>query len=452
MQIEENGAHLTWNNSSYDLNVITDNMGSKAIDISQLQKNTGLLTLDPGFVNTGSCKSRICFVDGEKGILRYRGYDIQDLVDHCDFVEVAYLLVKGELPTLKQRHEYQELLNKHSLLHTDMQLFFRSFPQHAHPMAILSSMVASLSAFYPEMDEDADPEDNIDLTVTRLLSKMRTIAAFTYRQMKGQDAIPPSYKYTYCANFLNMMFTSPVINYTPNPVHVKALNQLLIIQAEHEQNCSTSAVRLVASSGANLYASVSAGCCALWGKRHGGANQAVLDMLTKIQSEGLTSKEVIERAKDKDNDFRLSGFGHRVYKTYDPRAKIAKKICEEVLGESAGTDPLLQIALELEEAALSDQYFIDRNLYPNVDFYTGLTLHAMGIPSSMFTVLFAMGRLPGWIAHWLEWTHDPYQKIGRPRQVYIGPTARAVVPIEERATQEAVTVAANTNDSDEIIL
>ncbi|MCH3916534.1 MAG: citrate synthase [Spirochaetia bacterium] len=432
MELKEKGAHLSWDGKECDLGLITDNMGGKAIDISNLRKDTGLLTYDPGFMNTGSCMSSICYVDGEKGILRYRGYDIQDLVDHCDFVEVAYLLVKGELPTLHQRHEYQELLNKHSMLHTDMQLFFRNFPQNAHPMSILASMVASLSAFYPEMSGDVDPEENIDLTVTRLLSKMRTIAAFTYRQMQGQDAIPPSYKYTYCANFLNMMFASPVINYTPNPVHVKALNQLLIIHADHEQNCSTSAVRLVASSGANLYASVAAGCCALWGSRHGGANQAVLDMLERINKNGLSIKDVISMAKDKNSNFRLSGFGHRVYKTYDPRAKIAKKLCNEVLGEEAQTDPLLKIAQELEDAALNDPYFQERHLYPNVDFYTGIIFHAMGIPSSMFTVLFAMGRLPGWIAHWLEWRHDPYQKIGRPRQVYCGPVARKVIPIEDR--------------------
>jgi citrate synthase len=312
-----------------------------------------------------------------------------------------------------------------------MEMFFRSYPQHSHPMAILSSMVASLSAFYPELEE-MDPEENLDLTVTRLLSKMRTIAAFTYRQSIGNDSVNPSYKYSYCENFLHMLFDSPVNDYQPTEAEIKALNQLLILHADHEQNCSTSAVRLVGSAEANLYASVSAGCCALWGAKHGGANQAVLEMLTKIQQEGWTTDEVIKKAKDKDDDFRLSGFGHRVYKTYDPRAKIAKKLCDEVLGEKAKNDPLLIIAEELEEKALNDEYFVSRNLYPNVDFYTGITFHALGIPSSMFTVLFAMGRLPGWIAHYLEWRHDPYLKIGRPRQVYTGLTQRSVTPIDER--------------------
>ena len=299
-------------------------------------------------------------------------------------------------------------------------------------MGILSAMVASLSAFYPELAEK-DPEDNLDLTVTRLLSKMRTIAAFTYRQMNGLDFVEPEYKYSYCANFLNMMFYSTVNNYTPSPVHVNALNKLLILHADHEQNCSTSAVRLVGSSEANLYASVAAGCCALWGSKHGGANQAVMDMLTRIKNEGLTIDSVIEKAKDKNDPFRLFGFGHRVYKTFDPRARIAKNICHEVMkGTHIDSDPLLDIAMELEERATHDDYFLERNLYPNVDFYTGITFHMMGIPVSMFTVLFAMGRLPGWIAHYLEWRHDPYQKIGRPRQVYSGPEARHVIPIAKR--------------------
>lgn len=431
MKIDQNAATLKVGDISYNMDVITDNVGIKAIDISKLRATTHMLTYDPGFANTGSCQSSICFVDGEKGILRYRGYNIEDLVENCDFVEVAYLLIKGELPNKQQRYEYQELLNQHSMLHTDMKEFFRSYPQHAHPMSILSAMVASLSAFYPELN-DADPEENLDMTVTRLLSKMRTIAAYTFRQSEGNDIINPSYKYSYCENFLHMMFDSPVKNYVPEPSHVKALNQLLILHADHEQNCSTSAVRLVGSSEANLYASVSAGCCALWGSKHGGANQAVLEMLMKIHKEGWTIEEVIKMAKDKTSNFRLSGFGHRVYKTYDPRAKIAKKLCNEVLGEDAKTDPLLKIALELEETALSDEYFISRNLYPNVDFYTGIIFHYIGIPSSMFTVLFAMGRLPGWIAHYLEWRHDPYQKIGRPRQVYTGPCSKVVVPLNQR--------------------
>ncbi len=432
MDINKKGATLKYNGKEIELDLIKDNVDVTSIDISTLRKDTGMITYDPGFANTGSCQSSICFVDGENGILRYRGYDIEDLVENCDFVEVAHLLVKEELPTREQRYEYQELLNKHSMLHTDMQLFFRSFPQRAHPMSILSAMVASLSAFYPELDEDENPEDHLDLTVTRLLSKMRTIAAYTYRQSKGQDIVNPSYKYSYCENFLHMMFDSPVKNYVPDPKQVKALNKLLILHADHEQNCSTSAVRLVGSSAANLYASVSAGCCALWGKKHGGANQAVLEMLERILHEGWSIEEIITKAKDKSDPFRLSGFGHRVYKTYDPRAKIAKKLCAEVLGSDASKDPLLNIALQLEEKALSDPYFIERNLYPNVDFYTGIIFHYMGIPSSMFTVMFALGRLPGWIAHYLEWKKDPYQRIGRPRQVYTGPSHRKVVPIDQR--------------------
>lgn len=416
----------------YPLDMITDNMGGKSLDITKLRSETGYITYDPGFVNTGSCMSSICYIDGENGILRYRGYDIEDLVDHCDFIEVAYLLIKGMLPNAEERYNYQKLLNKHSLLHVNMRNFFRAYPQQSHPMGILASMVSSLSAFYPEM-EDRDPEENIDLTVTRLLSKMRTIAAFTYRQMNGLDFIEPQYNYSYCANFLNMMFYSSVNNYTPDPVHVEALNKLLIIHADHEQNCSTSAVRLVGSSEANLYASVAAGCCALWGSKHGGANQAVMDMLMKIRSEGLSVEQVIRKAKDRNDPFRLSGFGHRVYKTFDPRARIAKKLCQDVLGTSSSNQTdILDIALELEEKATHDQYFIDRNLYPNVDFYTGITFHMLGIPVSMFTVLFALGRLPGWIAHYLEWRHDPYQKIGRPRQVYSGPEYRKVIPISER--------------------
>ncbi len=429
---EKNAATIILDDGkTYKTSIITDNQGDKSIDISKLRSETGYITYDPGFVNTGSCMSSICYINGEKGILRYRGYNIEDLVSKCDFIEVAHLLIKGYLPNREERTRYQELLNKHSLLHVNMKKFFRAYPPEAHPMGILSAMVASLSAFYPEM-EDKDPEENIDLTVTRLLSKMRTIAAYTYRQMNGLDYVDPQYNFSYCANFLNMMFYSSVNNYTPNPVHVKALNQLLILHADHEQNCSTSAVRLVGSSEANLYASVSAGCCALWGSKHGGANQAVMDMLNKMVSEKITTDDIIRRAKDKNDSFRLSGFGHRVYKTFDPRAKIAKKLCQEVLSTTKKADPMLELAMELEEKATHDDYFIERHLYPNVDFYTGLTFHAMGIPVSMFTVLFAMGRLPGWIAHYLEWKHDPYQKIGRPRQVYTGEQEREVLSINER--------------------
>jgi len=431
MSDNKNTAILHINKQNIQLPILKDNVGNIALDIKNLRKDTGIITYDPGYSNTASCVSSICRIAGERGTLSYRGYRIEDLVANCDFIEVAYLLVKGELPNLKERQNYMELLNRHSLLHVDMMNFFGNFPKHSHPMAILASMVSSLSAFYPEI-EDSDPEENIDLTVTRLLSKMRTIAAFTYRQQDGQQLVNPSYKFSYCENFLNMLFYSPVKEYVINPVYVKALNKLLILHADHEQNCSTSAVRLVGSSEANLYASVTAGICALWGSKHGGANQAVIEMLQRLISEDIPIDTFLSVIKDKNNPSVLYGFGHRVYKTYDPRAKIAKELCKEVLESTHTNDPLLDKAIELEQAALKDQYFIDRNLYPNVDFYTGIIFHAMGIPTNMFTVLFAMGRLPGWIAHYLEWKHDPYQKISRPRQLYSGPVGKTVLPIDQR--------------------
>ena len=432
MEINKEFATLTLpEKDPIQIPVITDNMGAKSIDIRSMRKETGYITFDPGFVNTGSCTSSICYVNGEQGILRYRGYDIEDLVEKCDFVEVAYLLIKGELPNAKERKHYAELLNKESLLHFDMQTFFRGYPQEAHPMSVLAAMSVSLSAFYPEMDE-IDPELQVDFAVTRLVSKIRTITAFTYRHMRGEEFVNPSYKYSYCENFLNMMFKSPVIEYQINPLHVKALNQLLILHADHEQNCSTTAVRLIASSEANLYASISAGICALWGFKHGGANQAVIEMLEMAHANGMTAKEIVEKAKDKEKPFLLMGFGHRVYKTFDPRAKIAKRLCTEIISEGGEADPLLELAMELEEVATHDEYFVKRSLYPNIDFYTGLIFRKMGIPTNMFTCMFAMGRLPGWIAHWLEWKKDPYGKIGRPRQVYSGPYVRKVQQLNDR--------------------
>lgn len=429
---EQQFATLTFpDRDPYSIPIITDTMGDKSIDIHSLRKDTGYITYDPGFVNTGSCTSSICYVNGEKGILRYRGYDIEDLVEMCDFVEVAYLLIKGELPNLTQRRHYAELLNKESLLHVDMQSVFRSYPFNAHPMSILAAMSVSLSSFYPEM-EDVDPELQVDITVTRLLSKIRTVIAFIYRHIQGLNFVDPSLRYSYCENFLNMMFRTSVSEYQINPLHVKALNQLLILHADHEQNCSTTAVRLTASSGANLYASVSAGICALWGPKHGGANQAVIEMIRMAHEEGVSPKEIVRRAKEKNSNFRLMGFGHRVYKTYDPRSKIAKRLYKEMLDEREMTDPLLDIAIELEEIAVHDDYFVERNLYPNVDFYTGLIFRHMGIPTDMFTTMFAMGRLPGWIAHWLEWKADPFGKIGRPRQVYNGHHVRKVQALSDR--------------------
>ena len=341
MVVDKQKAHLILpEGKDIALNVITDNMGKPSIDIEGLRASTGYITYDPGFMNTGSCMSSICYIDGEQGVLRYRGYDIEDLVENCDFIEVAHLLVTGVLPNLAERKNYQELLNKHSMLHYNMRNFFRSYPQDAHPMSILASMVASLSAFYPEMEE-RDPEENIDLTVTRMLSKMRTIAAFIYRQAHGLDFVEPRWEYSYCENFLNMMFRTPVNNYHPDPAHVEILNKLLILHGDHEQNCSTTAVRLVGSSEANLYASVAAGVCALWGPKHGGANQAVMAMLKDIVDNDIPVEKVIEMAKDKNNPFKLSGFGHRVYKTLDPRARIAKKMNLEMLKSEHHEDKLL---------------------------------------------------------------------------------------------------------------
>lgn len=428
---EVGSAELKYDGKTYTYPVFEGAEGERAIHMGSLRKDTKLIGYDPGFGNTGSCISDVTFIDGEKGILRYRGYPIDELANNCTFIEVAYLLVHGHLPNQSQLSHFSRLLNRKSLIHEDMRNFFRNYPEHAHPMAILSAMVVSLSSFYRELDMPA--EEEIDLTVARLLSKIRTLAALSYKQSIGQPHVYPSSKLTYVENFLNMMFYTPVANYEIDPVTVRALNKLLILHADHEQNCSTSAVRLVGSSGANLYASISAGICALWGPLHGGANQAVIEMLEQIKREGLTIDKCIERAKDKDDPFRLMGFGHRVYKSYDPRAKIAKKACEDVLNKLGIKDDLLDIAVQLEERALNDEYFKERNLYPNVDYYTGITLRAMGIPTAMFTVIFAIGRLPGWIAHWLEQRDDKDQRIGRPRQIYTGPKEREIVPIEERS-------------------
>ncbi|NOU36973.1 MAG: citrate synthase [Kiritimatiellaceae bacterium] len=404
--------------------------GERAMDISKLRKETGLITYDPGFGNTGSCASDITFIDGEKGILRYRGYDVADLAAKCEFIEVAYLLVHGSLPTHAQRENYAKLLNSHSMIHEDMREFFSNYPEHSHPMAILSAMAVSLSSFYPELSGDL--KEDVDMTVARLISKLRTIAAFSYKKSIGEPAVYPRHDMKYCENFLNMMFSSPVRGEPIDPVMADALNKLLIIHADHEQNCSTSVVRSVGSSGINLYASIAAGICALWGPKHGGANQHVIEMLEDIYREGGDVDKVIERAKNPRSPFRLMGFGHRVYKSYDPRAKIAKELCKKVISVTHTKDPLLDIAMELEEKALADSYFQERNLYPNVDFYTGLTYREMGIPTNMFTVMFAIGRLPGWIAQWLEMQNDSDTRIARPRQVYTGPNLRKVVPIAKR--------------------
>jgi citrate synthase len=424
-------AKLIIDGRELELDIIEGTEGERAIDITKLRAETGYITMDQGYANTGSCISNITYINGEEGILRYRGYSIEDLCERSTFTEVCYLLLHNRLPTLEQRENFSRLLNEHSLLHEDMRHLYNFFPGDAHPMNILGTMVNAMSSFYPNVDL-LSMRDNIDMTATRLISKIRTTACYAYKKSIGEPVVYPKKELKYCENFLRMMFWSPVNNYELREDHVRALSVLLILHADHEQNCSTSTVRLVGSAHANLYASISAGISALWGPLHGGANQAVMDMLSKIQRHGGKIKKYIDMAKDKESSFRLSGFGHRVYKNYDPRARIIKKICMKVLEEEAAHQPLLDIALRLEEAVLKDDYFISRKLYPNVDFYSGLVYTALGFPTNMFTVLFAIGRMPGWIAHWKEMVRDPKARIGRPRQIYTGMRERQYTPIEER--------------------
>jgi citrate synthase len=421
-------ATLTLRDKTLELPVVVGSENEVAIDIASLRKKTGAVTLDYGYINTGSCESAITYLDGEKGILRYRGYPVEDLAANSRFVEVAYLLINGHMPDTHERVKWSNLLNSHSMIHEDMRHFFYQFPDRAHPMAILSAMVVSLSTFYPELSQHSpdEPEEAITIAATRLMSKLRTIAAFSYKKSVGEPFVYPRHDLKYCANFLNMMFSSPVCSYEIKPEVVKALNILLILHADHEQNCSTAAVRLVGSARVNLYASVAAGICALWGPLHGGANQMVIDMLEDIRDSGKSARDYMESVKASKGRELLYGFGHRVYKTYDPRAKIIKSCCDNLLKVLKVKDPLLDIALELEEIGLHDDYFISRNLYPNVDFYSGIIYRAIGIPKEMFTVMFALGRLPGWIAHWKEAREDPRFKLQRPRQIYIGPGLRLI--------------------------
>lgn len=424
-------AELIIDGKSYELPIIKGTEGDDAIDISKLRSMTGLITLDPGYANTGSCQSGITFMDGEKGILRYRGIPVEQLAEHSSFVETAYLLINDELPTRDELTSFSVLLNDHSLVHEDMHHFFNNFPRRAHPMGILSSMVNALRPFYPEIPERSE-EEEINITVTRLLSKLRTMAAMSYKISRGHKVVYPRPELNYAANFLNMMFDTPVRPYEIDEDLVHALNVFWILHADHEQNCSTAAVRLVGSARVNLYAAISAGIAALWGPLHGGANQAVIEMLNEIEANGGDVKPYVERARDKNDSFRLMGFGHRVYKTYDPRAKIMKVWCYKILEKLKRSDPLLDIAMKLEEVARKDSYFVDHNLYPNVDFYTGIVLRSIGIPVEMFTVMFAIGRLPGWISQWKESIEDPNWKLHRPRQVYTGLNERDYTPIEER--------------------
>ncbi len=419
---------VIYGDEEFQLPLVVGTEGEKAIDISRLRQETGLITLDTGYANTGSCTSMITFMDGEKGILRYRGIPVEQLAEHSSFKETAYLLINGRLPTRQELTDFSVLLNDHSLVHEDMRAFYENYPRSSHPMGILSSMANAVKSFYPELQ---NLEEEINMTVTRLLSKIRTMAAMSYKISRGHKVVYPRPDLAYCANFLNMMFDSPVRPYEIDEDVVKALNVFWILHADHEQNCSTSAVRMVGSARVNLYAAISAGISALWGPLHGGANQAVIEMLSDIAA-NKNMDRAIERAKDKNDPFRLMGFGHRVYKTFDPRMKVMKKMCDTLLDKLNISDPLLDVAAELEQIALKDDYFIDHNLYPNVDFYSGIVMRAIGIPTNMFTVMFAIGRIPGWIAQWKESQDDPNWKLCRPRQIYTGPAETEYVPIGKR--------------------
>ncbi|MDG1439758.1 MAG: citrate synthase [Flavobacteriales bacterium] len=417
--------------NTYDLPVVEGSENEKAIDISKLRAQTGYVTLDTGYKNTGATTSGITFLDGEKGILRYRGYPIEQLAEKADFLEVCFLLIYGELPSKTEFDLFKDNITKHTLVHEDMRTFLEAYPTKAHPMGILSASLCTLSTFYPESHDANRSKEAVDLTIFRLLAKLPTLAAWAYQNAVGHPVMYPKNKYNYCENFLQMMFAMPAFEYETDPVIVNALNKLLILHADHEQNCSASTVRIVGSSQANLYASISAGVSALWGPLHGGANQAVIEMLETIMNDGGGLKRWIDKAKDKNDSFRLMGFGHRVYKNFDPRAKIIKKAADDVLEKLGIVDPVLDIAKELEEVALNDDYFKSRGLYPNVDFYSGIIYRALGIPTEMFTVMFAMGRLPGWIAQWKEMMEDN-QPIGRPRQIYTGHNERDYQNIDKR--------------------
>jgi len=424
-------AKLQLGDKEVELPVRVGTEGNRAIDITKLHAQTGYITLDDGYANTGSTSSEITYVDGEGGILRYRGYPIQEIAERCDFTETAYLLIYGELPNGEQLEHFRASVRSHTLLHEGMKTILAGFPPDAHPMAILSSVVGALPIYCRDSLEPGDP-DQMELAIYRMMAKMDTIAAFSHKQSIGQPFIYPQNHLTYCQNFLNMMFAVPSEKYELEPDFVDALNLVLILHADHGQNCSTSAVRMVGSSTVNLFSSVSAGICALWGALHGGANEACVNMLESIRADGGNLGKYIDRAKDPNDDFRLMGFGHRIYKNYDPRATIIKNVCDKLLQKHGEENPIFEIAKELEEVALSDSYFIERKLYPNVDFYSGIIYSLMGIPKPMFTVLFALGRLPGWIAHWREMHLTTGSRIHRPRQVYIGYAERKFVPLIKR--------------------
>jgi citrate synthase len=421
---------LSYEGKTYEFPVVDGTEGEKGIVIADLRKNTGLITLDPGYGNTGSCESAITFIDGEKGILRYRGYPIEQIAERARFTEVCYILIYGKRPTVEELKEFRDKMNRHTLLHEDMKKFYEGYPPGAHPMAIMAAMVASLSSFYPETEE------TLDKNIVRILAKSKTLAAFAYKKSIGQPFVYPRNDLSWPANFLRMMFAVPAEEYEVNPVMEDALNLLLIIHADHEQNCSTSTMRMVGSSGANLFASISAAICGLWGPRHGGANQSVIEMLEAIQKDGGNYERFLDQVKKGESKIRLMGFGHRVYKNFDPRATLLKRTCDRVFDQLGIHDPLLDLAKKMEEHALKDEYFVKRKLYPNVDFYSGIIYRAMGIPTEMFTVMFLLGRLPGWIAHWMEQRRDKDDRIHRPRQIYTGETERA---FEDRGTKHLPT-------------
>jgi citrate synthase len=424
-------ARLSLGDIEIELPIYVGTEGNRAIGISKLLAKTGHMTLDDGYANTGATESAITYVDGDNGILRYRGYPIEELAERCDFTETAYLLIYGELPSADQLEEFRANVRQHTLLHEGMKQIFAGFPPDAHPMAILSSVVGALAIYCHDSLDPRDPRQS-QVAIYRLLAKMPTIAAFSYKQSIGQPFIYPENRLTYCQNFLQMMFAVPSERYEMDPEFVEALNLLLILHADHGQNCSTSAVRMVGSSTVNLFSSISAGICALWGALHGGANEACINMLQTIYEDNSNLGKYIDRAKDPNDEFRLMGFGHRVYKNFDPRAKIIKEVCHKLLAKHKAPDPIFELAQELEEVALNDPYFIERKLYANVDFYSGIIYRIMGIPKNMYTVLFALGRLPGWIAHWREMHSAPNLRIHRPRQLYVGHGKREFEPLIKR--------------------
>ena len=424
-------ARLTVGDEELELPITTGSENERGLDISQLRADTGLITLDEGYVNTGSTTSGITFLNGEEGILRYRGYRIEEIAANCDFLETSYLLIYGELPTRDQVAFFRSSIRRHTMLHEDMRSFYNGFPRDAHPMAILSSVVGALSTFYQDSLDPHDPAQ-VEVSIHRLIAKLPTIAAYSYKKSFGQPFVYPQNDLNYCQNFLQMMFAVPSEPYEIDADFVNALNLLLIVHADHEQNCSTSTVRMVGSANSNLFASIAAGICALWGPLHGGANEACVNMLEQIIEDGGNVQKYVDMAKDKNSGFRLMGFGHRVYKNHDPRARIIKSACDRLLDKMEARDPLFDVAQQLEEVALEDPYFIEKRLYPNVDFYSGVIYRALGIPQQMFTVLFAIGRLPGWIAHWVEMHDSPTKRICRPRQIYTGPTEREFVAVDDR--------------------